>query len=365
MTWLAWRQFRVQAIIAAIALAVVGIIVIATEPGIAHLYATTVGACPSTSNCSNIVAQFLHTDNALQFFLDVAILFIPGLVGAFWGAPLVAREIEDGTFRMAWTQSVSRTRWLLVKLVVGGLASAVVAGLLSLAVTWWFAPFNHASVVPPMTGDSNALNQFATFDQRGIVPIGYAVFGFAVGVFTGMVVRRTVPAMAMTLVVLVLCRVGVADLVRPNLIAPVVLNQSMTSDHGIGYISTCESSCTQANIVAGPPDLPGAWVVSDPPAIVDAAGAVLSPSVVARECPDLAQNSGGSGINSNRPQKGQANGDVLTSCASKLNATYHEQVTFQPADRYWAFQWAEFGIFVVLAFAVGGAGLWWVRRLAA
>jgi hypothetical protein len=360
MTWLAWRQFRVNGVVAAMAIAVVGIIVVATEPGVVHLYDTTVGACPSTSDCSNVVGQFLHADSALQFFLDIAVLLIPGVVGAFWGAPLVAREIEAGTFRLAWTQSVTRTRWLLVKLVLGCLVSAAAAGLLSLVVTWWFSPFHHAAMNPLGRG---SLDQFSTFDRRGIVPIAYAVFAFVVGAFTGMIVRRMVPAMVITLVVLVLCRVGVTDLVRPNLIAPVVRSQSMTTDRGIGYISTCQGSCTQANIVAGPPDLPDAWVVSDPPAIVDAAGLALSPDVVARECPSLAQKSGAGGINANRPQKVQGEPDLLSGCAATLSATYHEQVTFQPADRYWPLQWAEFGIFLALALAVGGSGLWWVRRL--
>jgi len=42
-------------------------------------------------------------------------LATPALLGIFWGAPLIARELETGTCRLAWNQSVTRTRWLTVK----------------------------------------------------------------------------------------------------------------------------------------------------------------------------------------------------------------------------------------------------------
>ena len=68
----------------------------------------------------------------------------PALIGLFWGAPLIARELETGTYRLAWNQSVTRSRWTLAKLGIGGLASVAVAGLLSLMITWWASPINTA-----------------------------------------------------------------------------------------------------------------------------------------------------------------------------------------------------------------------------
>ena len=58
---------------------------------------------------------------------------------------MIAREIEGGTLPLAWTQSITRTRWLVVKLAVVGLASMVAAGLLSLIVTWWFRAIDHVN----------------------------------------------------------------------------------------------------------------------------------------------------------------------------------------------------------------------------
>jgi len=69
--------------------------------------------------------------------MDAIILVVPALLGIFWGAPLVANELETGTYRLAWTQSVTRKRWLAAKLGLVGLWSMAVAGLLSFIVTLW------------------------------------------------------------------------------------------------------------------------------------------------------------------------------------------------------------------------------------
>ena len=104
----------------------------------------------------------------------------------FWGAPLVAREFETGTFRLAWTQGVTRTRWLAVKLGLGGLVSMAVAGLLSLMVTWWSSPLDrvHANRLTPWSSGCATSS-----------PIGYAAFAFALGVTAGLLFRRMLPAM--------------------------------------------------------------------------------------------------------------------------------------------------------------------------
>ena len=128
------------------------------------------------------------------------LLVVPALIGTFWGAPLIARELETGTFRLAWTQSVSRSRWLVTKVALVGAASLILTGLLSLVVTWWFGPI-----------DAMNADRFSplVFDVRGLVPVAYAVFGFALGVALGCALRRTVPAMAATLIVFVAARFAV------------------------------------------------------------------------------------------------------------------------------------------------------------
>src|SRR6185312_4340199 len=137
---LTWLQFRLQAAIALAALAAVAIVLAITGSHLVHLYNATITNCAAQNDCDSAKHAFLLNDQFLQNMLGPLLLIIPALLGIFWGAPLVAREIERGTFRLAWTQSVSRRRWLAIKLGVIGLASMAVAGVLSLMVTWWFSP---------------------------------------------------------------------------------------------------------------------------------------------------------------------------------------------------------------------------------
>ncbi len=116
----------------------------------------------------------------------MAVLVVPGLIGVFWGAPLVAPELAAGTYRPAWTQGVTRSRWLAVKLGLIGLASVGAAGLLTLVVTWWASPVDRldalaaAAYLPDVSRFQPLL-----FSERGVVPLGYAAFAFALGATAG------------------------------------------------------------------------------------------------------------------------------------------------------------------------------------
>src|SRR5262245_23292108 len=209
MIRLVWRQFRTPALAAPVPPLPVAAFAAVPGPDLAHAYAATLAACDRAGDCQSATAAFAHTDSALNIAFGMLVMTAPALVGVFWGAPLVAREIEAGTLPLVWTQSVTRTRWLLVKLAMVGLASALAAGLLSLVVTWWARPL-----------DGAAATIYATFGQRGIVPVGYGLFGFALGVAVGILVRRTVPAMAVTLFVFVAARVCATYGLRPRMLAP-------------------------------------------------------------------------------------------------------------------------------------------------
>ena len=204
-------QFRIQAAIAVGVLVLVAIAVAITGPNLVHLYDTTVANCKAHGDCSYASNALTQSDSFLQSAFGALLLVLPALVGIFWGAPLIAREFEAGTFRLVWTQSVTRMRWLAVKLGIIGLTSMAVAGLATLMVSWWFSPIDKVTKV-----------QFASFDERGIVVIGYALFAFAFGVAAGLLIRRTLPAMAATLVAFVAARVGMTS-VRPDLITPLHL----------------------------------------------------------------------------------------------------------------------------------------------
>jgi ABC-type transport system involved in multi-copper enzyme maturation permease subunit len=131
---------------------------------------------------------------------------VPVLIGMFWGAPLVAREIESGSMRLVLMQSISRTLWLSTRLLIGALGSAVFAGVTSLLVTWWARPWDHY----------NGGMDFGVFDVRDI---GYGVFAFALGVLIGTMLRRTLPAMVVTLVVFAGFVAAFGQWVRPQLLS--------------------------------------------------------------------------------------------------------------------------------------------------
>ena len=205
MIWLTWRQFRASALVAAVALAMVAIVLGITS---AHPAAVTPGD------------GFFSHDHLLKF-LSTALVGIPAIIGAFWGAPLVAREIETGTWRLAWTQSVTRTRWLATKVAFVGLTSVAVTGLLTFMLAAWSSP-------------NTDMGRFGTamFAERGVAPLGYAAFAFAIGVTAGVLIRRTLPAMATTLGVFLAARLLIQNLVRPHFASPRRVFQSLTIQNG-------------------------------------------------------------------------------------------------------------------------------------
>ena len=327
-----WRQFRTQALIGAAGLVVLGVILLVTGPNLVHVYDAAVAQCrASGGSCNNPVA---NADSKLQVLALGLVLVVPLVVGMFWGAPLVARELETGTFRLAWTQSVSRLRWILVKLGLVGLASALVAGLLSLMVTWWFSPI-----------DKVTANRFgiAAFGMHGFVPAGYALFAFALGAVTGLLFRRTLPAMAVTLVGFVVTRLVVADWVRPHFMSPITeaLKLNANTNQSWGFIN---SGSGGVSVSTGPPNLPNALIVTN--SILNNQGQSPTSSFIQKACPNL--QSGGQ--------------QPFQRCVSAISAHYHQVVVYQPANRFWAFQTYETVLFVVLAAVLAGMSVWRVRH---
>ncbi|HEX5505923.1 MAG TPA: hypothetical protein VFW96_25115 [Thermomicrobiales bacterium] len=356
MMRLTWLQFRLQAAAALAGLAVVALLVALTGPPLAHVYATVVAPCLARAPgaCGPTVAAFVGRDALLQRALNAALLAAPALLGVFWGAPLVARELERGTFRLAWTQSVSRRRWLAVKLGVVGLASAAAAGLLSLMGTWWFGPLDrvHANRFDP-----------AVFDVRGVVPVGYALFAFALGVTAGVLLPRLLPAMATTLALFVGARLAVTTWIRPHLMAPVRHELAFVWGPGAGI---AQGGGGSPFFVSPPtPDLPNAWVYAN--AVVDQAGHPPSSQFLQRTCPALTVGAGdaGSAVGSGHAVASpgaEPTAQEVHACVSAIAAQFHQVVTYQPAGRYWTFQGLETALYVALALLLAWLCFWWVRR---
>jgi hypothetical protein len=325
-------QMRMQAAVALVPIVVVAIVLALTGPHLVNLYDTTVVPCSAHNDCAAATTGLTDTDGPLQVFLAFFLLVIPVLIGMFWGAPLLAREYESGTYRLAWTQSVTRTRWLAVKLGLGALVSVIVVGLLSLMVTWWWSPLNAVGANP---FDS------VFFGTHDLTPVGYAAFAFVLGACAGLVMRRTVPAMFTALAGFAAVRYVMNSSVRPHLMAPLhkIIAISPSSPLNMGETPAgFQVSATTRGL------LPGDWVYSSQ--IVDKAGHAPTTAFLDHACPATL---GSAQV-------------TYASCATNLGAKFHELITYQPESRFWTFQWYETALFLGLAAVLAGICFLWMRR---
>lgn len=345
MIWLTWRQFRLQGSVIAAAVLLIGLGLLLTGPDLLHDYQL---------NKSGFLGQleFQKWNMALYRVGLVAVYAAPPVIGAFWGAPLIARELEAGTHRLVWTQSISRTRWLLTKLAISGGAAAVITGLLSFAVSRWSDPIDDA------VGGGADTNSFlprlwpAVFGARGIVPIGYAVFAFALGIAIGLIVRRSLIAVALTLAVVIAVQILSPMLLRPHLVSPATTTAIVTDDNMRGLQIQGSPTDPQVKGLEVKMGGPGDWKLSDQ--TVNSAGQVqkLLPAWFAACVPPPP----------GAPEKQEAN-QSLSSCFTRLaDEGYRQKITYVPASRFWDLQWRETGVFVLLAFALAGFSFWRIRR---
>jgi hypothetical protein len=350
MIRLSLLQFRAQAVTAAVTLAAFAILLAATGPRLASMYAADgLDRCHGSgclSQATYFTGSLVTTPYEVLFLLSTGIiLLVPAVIGLFWGAPLIARELETGTAALAWNQSVTRTRWLAVKLAIGGLTAMAVTEALSLMQTWWAVPISQA--VADGSGAGVAQSRFSqlNFATHGITPIGYAAFAFALGVTAGALIRRTVPAMAVTLAIFAALQVAMPLWVRPNLAPPdrtVIPVTSLAS----GPSQTGPGGDTFSLYALTIPGQPGAWILSSGP--VDAAGQATSATPAA--CASVGTGPGG-GQQGNAFGPGQGPAAFVACLASH---GIREAITYQPASRYWRFQLTETAIYLALALALAG-----------
>jgi len=282
---------------------------------------------------------------AARTVFGLVVIVAPALIGAFWGAPLVAREFEAGTHRLVWAQSISRGRWLAAKLAVAGTATVVTTALLSALITWWAAPLDHAAAAV-----------YGTFDQRHIVPIGYALFAFAFGLTAGLITRHTLPAMALALAGLLTVRIIVTTWIRPLIAAPQVVSIPLDPDTtGYGSGGNILLGIGPSKLEPATPDIPNAWIQSTD--IADAAGEPLTDQMLRSTCPTLGQ--GPKGPAGPVPE---AVRQQFHDCVARIGERYQQVVTYQAGDRYWIFQWWELALFALATALLCGYTYYRLRR---
>jgi hypothetical protein len=304
MMWLTWRQHRAQAIYFLVALAVLAAVLVPlglnmfralSDLGLNDCHGTLpVGdACDVGRN--SFAERF-----ALPHQFSILLALVPLLAGLFAGAPLVARDLEHGTHRLVWTQGVTRRRWLLVKVGLVVAAAAVFAAALSALVSWWWIPYERA-------GTSRF--GWVNFDLQGLAPVGYTVFAVALGVAAGALVRKVLPAMAITVAGFVGARVAVM-VARPHFQPAQEVRFPLFAESHPGRFA----------------DL---WQLSTD--VYSADGQNLGRGFIM--CP---------------PDAAAAAADGDRGCAGFQPGDYN-LTRFHPASDYWTFQLIETGIFVALA----------------
>jgi hypothetical protein len=316
MTWLTWRQHRWEAATAfALLVALGGAVVVITVAG-AGVVSEIMQHCGPDSHsvvsdaCGSLQDQFSERFQPLwAWIVDVGTV-APALVGVFVGAPMIAREMEHGTQLLVWSQGISRRRWFLS--CCGLVAGAVVLGATAQAAadTGWFS-VQHV-VAAPLT-----LTQWDGFEIGAPVVIAYTLFALALGIAASAAIRRTVPAMAVTLVAFVTTRVAIALLARRNYLPPLTQRGSVAG----GSFSFGPGGASAAN----------AWQVGAP---------VLSN-------PAGKQILGGFCIGSG------------PGCFTHVSVVQQ----YQPGERFWLFQGIEAAIFLVLAFALFAVAYRLVMRI--
>jgi hypothetical protein len=316
MSWLVWRQHRQQALFGVATFALVGCLLVLSGLHMHSVFdGSGLGRClagGSHGNCGDVQSAFESRFGTLRQLVPF-FMVLPLLVGLFWGAPLIARELEQGTHLFIWTQGVTRLRWFGSKLAALLLLAVLLGSAYALLISWWLGPLDRS------TGDRF---QPGIFDQQGIVPVGYVLFALALGVAAGAVVRKTMQAMAATLVGFVAVRLIVAGILRRHFVAPVTKR----------YVPLPGVDTNH----------PGDWLFSQ--RTVDGSGHQVAQFTVGSVCPATKTST-------------TATLDRCVRAHGFLNTD-----VFQPASSYWLFQGIETALFVGLALALLALAVWWVRK---
>jgi hypothetical protein len=329
MIWLTWRQFRVSALAVFGVLVVVVVALAQTGPGLAREYHDLRAACGGASCGREAFDDFFFSHAGVYFGLVLLVMTVPVVVGVFWGAPLISREFETGTQDLVWQQSVTRRHWLAVKLGLVVLAAIAAAGLAVAAVSWWSRPLDATAF-----GGLSRLSPGA-FDTRGYAVLGHAAFAVTLGAAAGLLIRRTVPTMAVTFAVFVAVQIVMPMWVRPHLATPVRLETVITADNNLNPFGPGEAvPALHVGI-----DKPGAWILTNQ--TVDSAGRSVD------TLPDWV-----AGCATPEEPSGEI---VQQQCFDRLAAAgYRQVVTYHPADRFWPFQAYETAIFGILTLLLAG-----------
>jgi hypothetical protein len=305
LAWVSWRQYRTAAVGAAAFLGALALYLLIMGLRIRGVYAAAAACSPSVpgEHCTGV---FLLLDNDYFVIAEASaavLLAVPVLTGVFTGAPILARELDTGTFRFAWTQGAGRTRWTLARLALPALTLIALAAAFSQLFGWFFYPwfaareFAQASAFAPVY-----------FTLTGIAFAAWTLAAFAIGALAGVLIRRVVPAMAAGMAAWAGLLLATVLFLRRHYETPLTTSTGHTGA--------------------------SSWVIS---------GWWTGPN--------------GQRVTSERQIIALLNGGP--------HPGYTPWTIYQPAARYWQFQFIEGGWLLVLSLLLIAASIWLIRRRAA
>jgi hypothetical protein len=209
--WLGWRQQRTETLISAVVLALVAALLVPTGIEMAHAYTRDgLSHCLTASGptCGNVLQSFHERFNKFDALIGWFNL-LPGLFGVALAAPF-ALELERGTHRLAWTQSITRRRWVVTKLGLAVGSTLVAATVLIAILVWWRAPLVRL--------DGRMDN--GAFDSQGTVILGYSLFALGLALAIGALWRRGIPAVMVSFVAYFVARIFVDTWLRQRFLTP-------------------------------------------------------------------------------------------------------------------------------------------------
>jgi hypothetical protein len=294
-----------------------------------HAYAAAAACHPASSpGCADLISRFNGMYGALAN--GTALQPVPALIGAFVGAPVLAREMETGTFRYAWTQGIGRWRWTLAKLVALAVVVTAAAGAISVLFSWYYQPYFATGNQTLSLTEMSPLAPGLVFVLRGVAFAAWTLAAFAIGALAGILIRRVVPAIVATLAAYTGLAVAAGTLLRQHYLTPLVTSNPNVPASAWTVSQWWTKGGTFAFAGRPPIDLLQQFCPAPPLGSVPAS----KPSPVS-----------------------------LAQCLSSHG--YTQWTRYHPASRFWPFQWIEGGWLLALSVLLIAVTVWLVQRRAA
>lgn len=323
--WVSWRRYR--PVLAAVmgVLALIAIYVVVDGWHMRAAYAAYLSCTPTNSARCQFAWMNFRDGYGVSGLLVIVLTVLPGVIGAFAGAPVLARELETGTFRYTWTQGVGRMRWGAALLIPGAVGVTAIMGAFGMLAAWYNQPLADSGIVPRLRS--------TVFAVTGLAPAGWALAGFALGLLAGLLWRRVLPALASAFAVWFGLAFLTATVLRPNYLRPL----------------TTTSQDTTALELSGRDLALGQWWTKGGARVSDA------------EINDVLRAIGFQDVGG-KATVGPGGGGSVDPVQYLLGHGYVQVTSYQPDSRFWTFQWIEFGWLAILAVALLSISFWLLRR---